>query len=266
VHLCDFPIGDASAIDETLSVRMNLVREISSLGRQARTSVQLKVRQPLAKVEVILADRAHQPWLESHAALIAEELNVKSVEFAADAQQYVEYTILPNFKRLGPKLGKNMPKVKKLLAEADGGQLLTELKSAGSVRIAVDGDSVELDEEDLEVRLQAKSGWTAAQGHGVVVVLATELTEELLSEGLARDLVRAIQDVRKDQDCEFTDRIEIGVVTESPDVRRAVELFRDYIMQETLATELDAKPIASHSANATKIGDADVQLYVQVAS
>ncbi len=266
VHLCDYPTGDAVAIDEALSARMNLVREISSLGRQARTSCELKVRQPLAKVEVILADRAHQPWLESHAALIAEELNVKSVEFAADAQQYVDYSILPNFKRLGPKLGKNMPKVKKLLAEADGGQLLTELKSAGAVRIAVNGDSVELDEEDLEFRLQAKSGWTAAQGRGVVVVLATELTDALVSEGLARDLVRAIQDLRKEKDCEFTDRIEVGVVTESPDVRRAVELFRDYIMQETLATELHAKPLQSRSANATKIGDADVQLYLQVAS
>ncbi|MCH7753461.1 MAG: hypothetical protein IH898_15095, partial [Planctomycetes bacterium] len=86
-----------------------------------------------------------------------------------------------------------------------------------------------------------------------------------VAEGLARDLVRAIQDVRKDKDCEFTDRIEIGVVTESPEVRQAVELFRDYIMEETLANQLDSEPLKNRPACSTKIGDSDVELYVQVA-
>ena len=98
---------------------MNLVREISSLGRNARMAASLKVRQPLAKVEVVLADTTHQKWLEEHADLIAEELNVKAVEFTTHGEEYITYSVVPNFKRLGPRLGKNMPAAKKLLAEID---------------------------------------------------------------------------------------------------------------------------------------------------
>ncbi len=267
VHLCDYPVAKPQAIDAALSEQMNLVREITSLGRQARSAAELKVRQPLAKVEVILADTTHQAWLESHAGLIAEELNVKAVEFTENAEQYIDYTIVPNFKRLGPKLGKNMPKVKKLLGDLDGGQMLAELKSAGKVTLDLgDGASIDLDEEDIEVRLQAKKGWAAAQGRGVVVVLATELTEELISEGWMRDLVRVIQDQRKELGCEFTDRIEIGIVTESTELRTAIEQFREYVKQETLGVSIVFEPLEGVEAVAAKIGDAEANIYVQVAS
>ena len=112
VHLCDYPIGDSSVVDEVLSTRMNLVRHISSLGRQARNDAQLKVRQPLSKVEVVLADNSHQPWLEQHAEVIADELNVKQINYSEEPDKYVEHEVLPNFKLLGPKLGKLMPKLK----------------------------------------------------------------------------------------------------------------------------------------------------------
>ena len=114
-------------IDEQLSERMKLVREIVSLGRSARMANKLKVRQPLAKVEVILADATHQAWLEEHAELMREELNVKQVEFTEDAEQYITYPVLPNFKRLGPRLGKLLPACKAALGKADGGKLLAEL-------------------------------------------------------------------------------------------------------------------------------------------
>ncbi len=267
VHLCDFPVAKLPAIDAALSEQMNLVREVTSLGRQARSAAELKVRQPLTKVEVILADTTHQAWLESHAGLIAEELNVKAVEFTENAEQYIDYTIVPNFKQLGPKLGKNMPKVKKLLSQVDGGQMLVELKSAGKVTLELGGgESIDLDENDIEVRLQAKAGWAAAQGRGVVVVLATELTTELISEGWMRDLVRVVQDQRKELGCEFTDRIEIGVVTESAELRTAIEQFQKYVTQETLAEALVCESIADAEPISAKIGDADAQLYVQVAS
>ncbi len=267
VHLCDYPEPLQATTDRALSKRMNLIREITSLGRQARSAAELKVRQPLAKVEVILADATHQAWLESHAGLIAEELNVKAVEFTENAEQYIDYTIVPNFKRLGPKLGKNMPKVKKMLGDLDGGQMLAELKSAGKVTFDLgDGASIDLDEEDIEVRLQAKEGWAAAQGRGVVVVLATELTPELISEGWMRDLVRVIQDQRKELGCEFTDRIKIGVVTESAELRTAIEQFQNYVTQETLAESIACESIVDIKPVETKIGDADAQLYVQVAS
>jgi isoleucyl-tRNA synthetase len=266
VHLCDYPTGDASAIDEQLSARMNLVRHISSLGRQARTSASLKVRQPLARVEVILADNTHQKWLEEHAAVIAEELNVKLVEFSDEPDKYVEHEVLPNFKLLGKKLGKLMPKVKPALASQSGAELLANLRDNGKVDLVIDGQAVELLPEELEVRFQAKPGWTAANDKGVVVVLATEVTPELLAEGLARDLVRVIQDRRKETGCEFTDRINLGVVSSAPELAEAVNSFREYIAAETLAASLTTEPLPKVAPFATKVGDADVELYLQVAS
>ncbi len=113
VHLCDFPVANQTAVDELLSQRMAMVREIVSLGRSARMGAKLKVRQPLSQVEIVLADDAHQSWLAEHDALICDELNVKRVEFAAKADQYITYTILPDLKRLGPRLGKRLPELRK---------------------------------------------------------------------------------------------------------------------------------------------------------
>ncbi|HEX9813947.1 MAG TPA: DUF5915 domain-containing protein, partial [Myxococcota bacterium] len=233
VHLCDYPTGDAAAVDEPLSERMDLVRLIASLGRNARTSAQLKVRQPLSKVEVILADTRHQAWLEEHAAVIKEELNVKQLEFCDDPSLYVEHEVVPNFKLLGPKLGKMMPRVKQWLGEQSGAGLLANIRDNGQIDLEIDGQAIALTREEVEIRIRPKEGWTSANDRGVVVVLSTELTDELVAEGLARDLVRVIQDRRKELGCEFTDRIEVGIVTESKRLRQAVESFRDYIAQET---------------------------------
>ncbi|MCA9228670.1 MAG: class I tRNA ligase family protein, partial [Planctomycetales bacterium] len=183
VHLCDYPAADSAAVDAVLSERMKLLREIASLGRAARMDNKLKVRQPLAKVEVILAGAEHQAWLETHDALLRDELNVKQVDYTKQAEQYIDYQVQPNFKRLGPRIGKLLPAVKKALGEADGGRLLSELNDTGKVALAAGGETVELDQDDIQVRLQAKPGWAAAQGRGCVVVLSTELTPELLREG-----------------------------------------------------------------------------------
>src|SRR6185436_1590667 len=113
-----------------------------------------------------------------------------------------------------------------------------ELTATGKVTLAVSGESVELDNEDIQVRLQAKPGWAAAQGKGCVVVLSTELTPELLREGLARDLVRLIQDRRKELDCQYTDRIEVGLVTDSAELRAAVTENDAYVRGETLAMKV----------------------------
>jgi isoleucyl-tRNA synthetase len=265
VHLASYPTGDAGAIDEALSTRMNLVREIASLGRAARNAANLKVRQPLAKVEVVLADTGHQPWLEEHATLIAEELNVKAVEFTTHGEEYISYSVVPNFKRLGPRLGKNMPAVKKLLGEIDAGKLLADLKSAGKAQLKLpDETTIELDNEDIEVRLAAKEGWAAAQGKGCVVVLATELTPELVKEGLARDIVRIIQDQRKELGCQYTDRIEIGLVTRSEELTEAIQKFRDYIAQETLAIKIVTEPLPGVEPVNLKVLGHDLAVYLRV--
>ena len=147
---------------------MDLVREIVSLGRSARDAAKLKVRQPLAKVEVVLADTTHQAWLEEHAELIGEELNVKQVEFTTHGEQYITYTVLPDFKRLGPRLGKNMPAAKKLLAEADAAKLLAELKSAGKVdaRTCPTAARSSSTPKTSKSACRPKPGWAAGQGQG----------------------------------------------------------------------------------------------------
>jgi len=262
VHLCDYPVSDAAAIDGRLSGRMTLLREIASLGRKARMDAKLKVRQPLAKVEVILAQDEHQAWLETHDELLRDELNVKQVEYARQAADYITYEVLPNFKRLGPRLGKRLPQVKQRLGGTDGSLLLNELATTGKVRLEVDGQTVELDSEDLQVRLQAKPGWAAAHSPHCVVVLSTDLTPQLVREGLARDLVRLIQERRKELDCQYTDRIQVGLVTESDELRRAIEENTNTICGETLAVELSSEPLAGVEPSQHDVGGDVLQLFV----
>ncbi|MHC4399620.1 MAG: isoleucine--tRNA ligase [Planctomycetota bacterium] len=266
VHLCDYPTPDADAIDEELSERMALVREIASLGRSARMSAKLKVRQPLSQVEVVLADSTHKAWLEEHAALICKELNVKSVEIIEKADQYITYTILPDLKRLGPRLGKRLPALRKRLGETDAGRLLAQLESEGRVSLELPDGPVDLDRDDLLVRLEAKQGWTAAQGRLCVVVLSTDLTDELLAEGLAREVVHAIQNRRRDLGCEYTDRIRVGIVTGSKDLRAAVEQFADYVKAETLAVEITFAPLPGAEPAEVKLAGYALTLYVEVVS
>ncbi len=264
VHLCDYPDQPAGAVDETLSQRMNLLREVVSLGHSARMSARLKVRQPLAKVEVILADTTHAAWLADHAALVASELNVKQVEFASQADQYVSYTVLPDLKRLGPRLGKRLPALKSALAKCDAALLLAELEAKGKVRVPLDEGSVDLDRVDLQVRLQAKEGWAAAHGPAGVVVLSTELAQDLLAEGLAREFVHAIQALRKELNCAYTDRIELGVETESAELQEAVDKFKSYIADETLAKRLVAGPLPDASPIAVQVAGHAVTMSVRV--
>ncbi len=263
VHLCDYPAGDVTQVDNALSARMELVREIVSQGRSARMNAKLKVRQPLAKVEVILADQTHRAWLEEHDALVKDELNVKAVEYTQKADQYISYTVLPDLKRLGPRLGKQLPELKKALAGADAAQLLATMERDGKVELPLPGGAVTLDAQDLQVRLQAKPGWAAAQGPAAVVVLSTELSNDLVHEGYVRDLVHSIQNQRRDTGCEYTDRIELGIVTDSAELRRAIEQFAEYIQSETLCIRIIFEPIPGIDPLEVKVAGHGVVIYLK---
>jgi len=264
VHLCDYPTGDAAAIDGRLSDRMELIREIVSLGRSARMGAKLKVRQPLSLVEVVLADTAEQSWLEDHTSLVCAELNVKRVEFTRRAEQYITYTVLPDLKRLGPRLGKRLPALRKLIGQSDAAKLLAELEASGQLPFSLPDGPITLQRDDIQIRLQAKEGWAAAQGRRCVVVLATELTGELIAEGRARELVRAVQERRKELNCRYTDRIAVGVATESAELHSAVDRFGDYIRRETLAVELKAEAIEGAQPVALEAAGHEFTLYVKV--
>lgn len=264
VHLCDFPTGDISLYDADLAGLMSLGREISSLGRAARTTAGIKVRQPLAKVEVILVEDSHREALEDYKSLICDELNVKEADFTDDMDRYVTVTVLPDLKKLGPRFGKQLPEIKKALGAVHGNALLTEFKEKGQFTLKLPSGPIELQQDEVQVRLLAKEGWAAAQGPQCVVVLATELTEELVQEGLARDLVRLVQDRRKEVSCDFTDRIEIVIPTASEQLAKAIESFRAYIQKETLADLLVVNLVASLEGVEGVVQVADVDAKIEV--
>ncbi|MDO5579940.1 MAG: isoleucine--tRNA ligase [Planctomycetia bacterium] len=264
VHFCTYPVAEPSEIDRKLSYQMEIVREIVSLGRNARMGAKLKVRQPLQAISVVLADPAVKDDLIPKIELMKEELNVKEIHFIEKADQYISYSVLPDFKKLGPKLGKRLPAVKGALANADGAPLLNEMNQNGKIVLALDGENVELGPDEVQIRLQPKEGFAAAQGSNAVVVLSTELSEELRAEGRAREIVRIIQDRRKDLNCEYTDRIIVKIKTDSASVLRSMNLFAEYIKGETLALELDEGAIDGIDPVDAKIDAEALSLFLKI--
>ena len=246
VHLADYPKAEEFLINEKMLSEIKLMREIVSLGRAARSNGQLKVRQPLAGMQVMFAnDEVAQIFWNSdvidNVRVVQDELNIKGMKVLADKQEfeeYVSFTLLPDFKKLGPKLGKKLPEVKEYLAQADGIAMLTELDKNQRVVLKLSDGDIELTNDDIQIRLTAKEGWTAAQGPSCVVVLSTELTEELLSEGRAREIVRLIQDKRKEMKLNYTDRIIVGIQTSSRLIGQALHGHIEHIKKETLAVDL----------------------------
>ena len=250
VHLTDYPVGDATLVDADLVRRMALVREVASLGRAARAAERLKVRQPLSKVEVILAETRPDDvaWLEAHADLVCDELNVKQFEVCREPDRYITRQILPDLKRLGPRLGKDLPKARDALAKADAGALLAALERDGRATVPLPGGGTAVIERgDVLVRTTARAGWAAAEGPRAVVVVASELTPELVAEGLVREVVHVVQTRRKALDLEFTDRIGLVFATESAELRKAIETHLGYIRAETLAATAHFGPVQDDS-------------------
>jgi isoleucyl-tRNA synthetase len=232
--LCDWPTAHETIIDKELLEEMSLVREIVALGRSARASERLKVRQPLSEVELILANKEKAKILSGYVNLIAEELNVKNVKFVTEARDYVDYVIKPNFKLIGPKFGPLAPKIKIALSTINGGESNRQLTAEGKFSLSIDGQSIDLTREDVEIGLSAHSGFAAAQGPDVLVVLKTEITEELRAEGLSRELIHHIQQLRKDMDLPYEARIELWI--DCPDeLKNIISNTMDYIKSESLA-------------------------------
>ncbi len=243
VHLSDYlKPEDIRYHDDALSVEMNMVREIASLGRAARSAAAVKeakkVRQPLARVEIVLARHEHEEWLRRHADLIAEELNVKSVEFTAEADEYVTYRVVPNFKAIGEKYRALVPKIKAALgALTDTAGARRQLLSDGVLPLPIDGTTVELTPSEVEIRLDARPGWAAAQGRVGVVVLSTELTPELLAEGQVREFMHYVQAARKELDLAYEARIELHL--DGPAAFQAIiERFAETVRSECLVSRI----------------------------
>jgi isoleucyl-tRNA synthetase len=262
VHLCNYPVADEALIDEALAQEMALVRDIVSLGRAARTAAKLKVRQPLALAEIILVRREHTEWLDSHKVLIAEELNIKAVEFSTEAEEYVTYQIKANFKVLGPKLGKLAPKVAAALGRLDAAVARKTLAETGELALTIDGEPLRLREQDLEVRLEARPGWSAAQGRAGVVVVKTELTDELRDEGLCRELIHQVQELRKNQKLPYEARISLYIAGPAR-VLDIASRFAATVQNECLAATIHhTSPPAGTPVQAAKIEGHAVMLAI----
>ena len=241
---------------------MDLVRDIVSLGRAARTAAKLKVRQPLARAEIILARREHTEWLDSHATLIAEELNIKAVEFTTEAEQYVSYQLKPDFKALGPKFGKLAPQIAAAVAQLDPAEARRDLEAGGRIVVHVDSQSIVLGEQEVAIRLEAKPGWSAAQGRAGVVVVQTELTDELRAEGLCREVIHHVQGLRKEQDLPYESRIVLYVQAPPP-VLDVIRRFDATIRAECLASEIRSGEASSDATAAPPAGAGSVTAKIE---
>ncbi|TCL62086.1 isoleucyl-tRNA synthetase [Hydrogenispora ethanolica] len=241
VHLELYPEANLSLIDKTLEEHMGLVIDLVSLGRAARNKVQIKVRQPLA---TMLVDRKHQSELTPMAELVKEELNLKTLEFIDAPDAYVVYTVKPNFPVLGPKYGKLLGAIGAALGKSDAATLVKELRGSGVIKLDANGTEVILGQEDLEVRVQDREGFAVEMDHGRYIVLNLQLDQALIEEGLAREVVSKVQNMRKTQGLEMTDRIRLSFVSDD-EVAAAMEHFREYVMAETLALVLERQPAAT---------------------
>jgi isoleucyl-tRNA synthetase len=261
VHLCDFPEPDAALVDEPLSRAMGAVRSLVSLGLQVRTAEKLRVRQPLEAAEIVLADRALEPALRGHLDLVRDELNVHAVRLVPDASAYVTYHVKPNFRALGPRVGRQMPALKQALADADGAALLRQLEADGRVGVALAGETLWLGPDEISVGLEAKPGFSAASGPAGVVVLRTELTDALREEGRYREVLNRVQAFRKELDLEYAGRIRL-TLDGDPALLDAVRPRLDALAGEVLAVavELDAPPRPGASVSETRVDGAPLRL------
>ncbi len=233
VHLSRWPEADAARIEEALSRSVRLVRRLTSLGRAARARASIKVRQPLAAVYVRLQSSEEAATVRALAEQLTEELNVKALHLIDDdAADYFDSQVRPNLPVLGPKYGGDLGRIQRGLAQADKAALARDVSAGRSVNI--DGFAIEPGE--LLVTTSGRPGYAVAEEAGYAVAVTTEVTPELADEGLARELVRRVQEMRKSAGFEIADRIRLAC--EGGDLDRVLDAWGDYIRQETLAESI----------------------------
>lgn len=232
VHLAEFPVENSDLINDAVEERMDLVRDVCSLGRFAREEANIKVRQPISS---LILPKSDEVIIGDLLPVIKEELNVKEVVFKEDMTEYLEYVVKPNFKVLGKTLG---PKIRELqgMLENITNEQINKITNGGLV-VSLGGDDFTITEEMVLISLKQKDGYASTSNNKTCVVLDTELTEELILEGLAREFVRKVQALRKEADFVITDHIKI-YYNGSDKINLMLEKYRDYVMGETLGDEL----------------------------
>jgi isoleucyl-tRNA synthetase len=261
VHLCDYPQADAKLLDPELNTRMAAVQRLVRLAHKLRDDANLRVRQPLAECRFACADVSVADSIERLAEVVKDELNVKRLTRCEHLDGLVSYTYKPNLKTLGPKYGKLLGAIGKALATLPPATF-DPLRRGESVTIPVEGTEVSLAPGDVLVSTQHSAGWVTAEDRGLQIALSTELTDDLIREGMARDFVRQVQQLRKDADLEIEDRIRVFYQSDDAEVGRALSEHRDFIATETLADALESAATVPEGVKAVSIGNAKVFIWI----
>ena len=233
VHLSNFPKYDDKLIDDKLEEKMDLVRDLISLGRNVREEVKIKVRQPISE---ILLDNKTKDVIGDLSTLIKEELNVKKTVFLEDLSQYMNFMVKPNFKVVGKVFGKNIKEFQdKLLSLST--EEISKIENGSSITMTIDGTDYEVNKEMVDVRISSKEGFTVGMDNNRFVILNTTLTPELINEGLARETISKVQQLRKNMNFDITDRINV-YLDASNEYKDSVKDYMDMIMEETLTVNI----------------------------
>ena len=235
VHMSEWPAPDPAARNDDLIAAIDVVQRVVGLGRAARNSSGVRVRQPLSRLLVRVPDEACAAFIVRHEAQILEELNVKAVQMLAADAELVSYRIKPNLPRIGKRFGKRVPAIREALAAADGSAIAAAVAAGRTFEVEADGEVIAFEPEDVLVESTSAEGYACAEEGGYLVGLDTSLTEALEREGLARELVRTVQEARKQAGLDVSDRITLRI-DGTPEVVAALDAHRDYVMEETLAT------------------------------
>ncbi|MFW6301382.1 MAG: isoleucine--tRNA ligase [Bacillota bacterium] len=235
VHLEDYPEADHELVDEHLEDKMGLVRELVTLGRSARETEELKVRQPISQA---LVDGRHEELISDLVPLMKEELNVKEVVFTDELGEYMEYNLKPNFQLVGPKLRGKVKVFASKLQELDASETAKALENGEEITVDLEGKEFTFTEEDVIINISNLEGFTVGMENNAFIILDTRLTPELKAEGYAREFVSKVQQLRKANDYEMLDRIEIEYDSDE-EIQSAVADFEDYIKDETLADRIE---------------------------
>ena len=234
VHLSTYPVCDETVLDTALEEKMDLVKNLVTLGRASREKVKIKVRQPIQKV---LVDASYEEIMGDLVPLMKEELNVKEVVFSSDLQQYISYRLKPNLPVLGRLLGAKMRFFQKELAQLDAKEVVESLHLGKEVTMNLDGEPFTLSEEHVLITIDSKEGFDVESNEGLFIILDTQLTDELIEEGFVREFISRIQQMRKANDYEMMDHIRI-FYTATETLTKAIKNHAEFIKSETLADEL----------------------------
>jgi isoleucyl-tRNA synthetase len=237
VHLSRWPQVNPALLDEQLTTDMAMVQRVTSLGHSARQSANLKVRQPLAQVVVRTRTADEEGALRRLQQFVLDELNVKEMLFTHASGDLVDVSVFPYPKQLGQKYGKGYPKIRQAITGLDQMEMATRLQAGESVEVVAEGTTYLVAPEDVEVRVTPRAGYSVAESGGYLVAVTTELSNALIQEGYARELVRRIQQLRKDANLDISDRI-VTYVADSDLVHEVLAHFGAYVREETLSVDL----------------------------